>query len=75
MVDLALAAAQARQLPCLALKDVLICRPGVARERLEVEVKWGNSPGSPSTMAGIYCASADRRNARSHQRQTSWFST
>jgi polyene macrolide polyketide synthase len=45
MVDLALAAAQARQLPCLALKDVLICRPGVARERLEVEVKWGNSSG------------------------------
>src|SRR5437667_10709315 len=43
MVDLALAAAQARQRPCLALRDVLICRPGVAREQLEVEVRWGNS--------------------------------
>jgi len=45
MVDLALAAAQARKLPCLALKDVLICRPGMAREQLEVEVRWGNSSG------------------------------
>src|SRR5260370_36017591 len=45
MVDLALAAAQARQRPCPALKDVLICRPGVAREQLEVEVRWGNSSG------------------------------
>ena len=40
MVDLALAAAQARQLPCHALKDVFICRPALARDRLAIEVRW-----------------------------------
>ena len=43
MVDLALAAAQARQLPCHALKDVFICRPALARDRLAIEVRWSNS--------------------------------
>src|SRR5256886_6443363 len=42
MVDLAFAAAQARQRPCFALKDVLMCRPGVARKQMEVEVRWGS---------------------------------
>src|SRR5258708_12574005 len=47
MVDLALAAAQARQLPCLALKDVLICRPDRAHERLEVHAISRTPSGSP----------------------------
>src|SRR3979409_674038 len=55
MIDLALAAAQARQLPCLALKDVLICRPGVAREQLEVEVRWGNSSFTIHERRNLLC--------------------
>src|SRR5437773_10334605 len=42
MVDLALAAAHARQPPCLALREVVICRPGVARELRAVGRRWGN---------------------------------
>jgi len=55
MVDLALAAAQARRRPCLALKDVLICRPGVAREQLEVEVRWGNSSFTIHERRNLLC--------------------
>ena len=55
MVDLALAAAQARQRPCLALKDVLICRPGVAREQLKVEVRWGSSSFTIHERRNLLC--------------------
>src|SRR5437899_12072905 len=64
MVDLALAAAQARQRPCLALKDVLICRPGVAREQLKVEVRWGNSSFTIHERRNLLCIEIGRASCR-----------
>jgi hypothetical protein len=41
MIDLAIAAAQAAQLPCSGLRDVMICGPGVASGPLALTVKAG----------------------------------
>src|SRR6266446_1330493 len=46
---------RSRQRPCPALKDVLICRPGVAREQLRVEVRWGNSSFTIHERRNLLC--------------------